>query len=393
MKRATLALIAITSLGLAPGSFAKGGVAPRTVNSPAKSDAHKVSSSKERAIDIVICLDTSNSMDGLIGSAKQKIWDIVNELATAKPKPHLRVAVYAYGSPTFGSNNGFVRKEVDLSDDLDKVFTQLTALRTNGGDEYCARVISAASNEQIWADDRDALKIIVVAGNESATQDPKVNVFDAAKKAIGRGIIINSIYCGSPSNPESADWRKIASSADGQFASIDQEQGIDTVSTPFDQKLSELNGSINGTYVAYGKTGAYGKEQQRKADSLSQLLGSTNMASRVAAKSSGQYRNNGWDLVDASYEKGFSLSGMKTEELPTEMRKMSQGEQQAYLNKKIKDRADIQKQIGELTVKRAKYIQEETQKSGKSGDKAFDTALLKALRQQAQGKGFTFDPK
>lgn len=218
-------------------------------------------------------------------------------------------------------------------------------------------------------------------------------MFDVAKSAIARGIIINTIYCGPPAHSESSDWRKIATAADGKFASIDQEQGVQTVSTPFDQKLAELNGSINTTYVAYGSRGASGKEQQTKADSLSKALGASNMASRVAAKSSGQYRNYGWDLMDASYEKGFSLSKMKQEELPAEMKTLSQDEKQAYLNKKVKQRADIQKEITELTTKRAQFLQDELRKSAKPADKAFDVALLNALRQQAQMKGFTFDKK
>jgi hypothetical protein len=412
MKKSSLALIAIIGLCLMPAAFARdsdtahqhkgsnsrnGASAPvlvdrQTAHSAQKGDTRKVSVSKDHPIDIVICLDTSNSMDGLIGSAKQKIWDIVNALATAKPKPYLRVALYAYGSPTFGSQTGFVHKEVDLSDDLDKVFAALTALRTNGGDEYCARVISAAADEQPWDDDKKALKIIVVAGNEPATQDRKLNVFDTASSAIRRGIIINTIYCGSPSSSEAEDWRKIASTADGQFAAIDQERGMVAVSTPFDRKLAELNSSINSTYVAYGKEGAYGQQKQAAADSLSALLGASNVASRAVAKSGGQYRNYSWDLVDASSEKGFSLSKMKNEELPAEMQKLSSTEQQAYLDKKVKERADIQKQIADLNVQRAKFIQDELKKTGKPVDKAFDTAMLHALRQQAQRNGFTFDP-
>lgn len=412
MKRASLALLAVTGLCFAPGAFAGSpAVHPqntsklrsatstplpgerRIANAVQKSESKKGASSKDHPIDIVICLDTSNSMDGLIGSAKQKIWDIVNEMATAKPKPYLRVALYAYGSPAFGSESGFVRKEVDLSDDLDKVFTELTALRTNGGDEYCARVISAVSNEQSWADDKKALKIIVVAGNESATQDPKLNVFDVAKSAVGRGIIIDTLYCGSPASSEAGDWRKIASTADGQFAAIDQARGMVAVSTPFDQRLSELNGSINNTYISYGKSGAYGRQKQMAADSLSAQLGASNVASRAIAKGGGQYRNSSWDLVDASSESGFSLSKMKSEELPAEMKKMSSSEQQGYLDKKVKERADIQKQIADLNVKRAKFIQEELKKNAKPGDKGFDTAMLNALRQQAERNGFTFDPK
>ena len=82
----------------------------------------------ERPIDLVICLDTSNSMDGLIGAAKIKLWDIVNELGRAHPRPHLRVGLYTYGTPSYGVESGYVRKEIDLTDDLDSVYAKLTAL-------------------------------------------------------------------------------------------------------------------------------------------------------------------------------------------------------------------------------------------------------------------------
>lgn len=346
----------------------------------------------ERPIDLVICLDTSNSMDGLIGSAKEKIWDIVNELAAAKPKPHLRVGLYAYGTPSFGPRTGFVRKVVDLSDDLDKVFTELTALRTNGGDEYCARVISTATNQQVWTDGK-ALKILVLAGNESANQDPELNVFATAKSTIARGIIINTLYCGPPTSPEASDWRMIANSADGQFAAIDQNAGLVVVSTPFDKKLAELSGAVNTTYIAYGKGGYAGQQRQMAADSLSYSMGASNFASRAMAKISGQYRNSKWDLLDASTEQNFDLSKVKNEDLPAEMQKMSVDERKNYLEDKKKKRAEIQKQIYELNAQRAKYIQDELKKSGKPTDKAFDTAMLQALREQAERSGFTFDQK
>lgn len=356
-----------------------------------KNDNKKSSSQKgEHPIDIVICLDTSSSMDGLIVSAKQKIWDIVNELAVAKPKPHLRVGLYAYGTPSFGAESGFVRKELALTDDLDKVFAELTALRTTGGDEYCARVISTAAKEQPWADDKKALKIVVLSGNESATQDPKLNVFDVAKDAIKKGIIINTIYCGPASHPESSEWRKIATAADGQFAAIDQDRGTVVVSTPFDQKLAELGSKINTTYLAYGRNGYSGQQKQQAADAMSSSLGASNVASRAMAKVSGQYRNSSWDLLDASSESDFSLAKIKKEELPAEMQKMSADERKGYLAKKATERAEIQKQIADLNTQRAKFIQEELKKSGKSNDKAFDTAMLKALREQAQKTGFTF---
>ena len=55
----------------------------------------------EKAIDLVLCLDVSGSMNGLIDSAKLQLWDIVNELARLKPTPNLRVALYSYGHTSY----------------------------------------------------------------------------------------------------------------------------------------------------------------------------------------------------------------------------------------------------------------------------------------------------
>src|SRR5262245_5541946 len=58
-------------------------------------------------IDLAICLDISGSMQGLIGSARAKLWDIVNELARVKPAPNLRVALFSYGSSRYPRENGW----------------------------------------------------------------------------------------------------------------------------------------------------------------------------------------------------------------------------------------------------------------------------------------------
>src|SRR6266478_937346 len=121
-----------------------------------------------KAIDVVICLDVSNSMDGLIASAKTKLWDIVNELAKAKPTPNLRVGLYSYGNDGYDAKIGWVRKDLDLTTDLDALYQKLTALTTNGGTEYVTRVCRDAMVQQQWSKEKDALRIIFVCGNEPA---------------------------------------------------------------------------------------------------------------------------------------------------------------------------------------------------------------------------------
>ena len=160
-------------------------------------------------IDIVICLDTSNSMDGLIGSAKAKLWDIVNDMAKIKPAPNLRVGLYSYGNDNYDRNNGWIRKDLDLTTDLDELYKRLFALSTRGGTEYVTRVCRDAVNEQKWSEDPKALKIIFVCGNEPASQDPVVKLKEAAEIAKKKGIIINPIFCGTGQPPRSGRLERI----------------------------------------------------------------------------------------------------------------------------------------------------------------------------------------
>ena len=54
-----------------------------------------------KTVDLVIALDVSGSMDGLIDSARQRLWDVVNELGRAQPQPQLRVALVTYGASSY----------------------------------------------------------------------------------------------------------------------------------------------------------------------------------------------------------------------------------------------------------------------------------------------------
>ena len=80
---------------------------------------------------------------------------------------------------------------------------------------------------------------------------------------------------------------------------------------------------------------------------------------------------------------------MKPEELPEEMRKLKPEERVEYLKKKADERAAIQKEINDLSAKRAKFVEDERKKQPKTeGEKALDEALQGIIREQAKAKGF-----
>src|SRR5262245_30312138 len=161
-----------------------------------------------RPIDLAICLDTSGSMEGLIHAARQKIWSVVSELATAKPAPRLRVALLTYGSPG-NDADGHVVLQTDFTSDLDLVSEKLFALGTNGGDEYVGRVVARALDGLAWSTGR-GLRLVFVAGNESADQDTAKPFREQASRAATRSVVVNAIYCGGADDGDAAGWRELS---------------------------------------------------------------------------------------------------------------------------------------------------------------------------------------
>lgn len=344
----------------------------------------------QRVIDLAVCLDTSNSMDNLIDSARMKLWQIVTELARARPTPRLRVGLLSYGTPSYGAHTGWVRVEIDLTDDLDAVYDRLMALRTDGGTEYVARVTSRAVEALSWDRRNDTLRMIFVAGNESADQDPDIPTARAARTAEARDIIVNTIYCGAERNADASGYRRFASLAHGRFAAIDQSSGIRVVRTPFDSELARLGVELNTTYIAYGRRGREFAANQKRQDANAAGLSVAVAAQRASAKSCKLYRNTGWDLVDATKEKGFRLEDLQAEELPAEMRPMSAEEREAYVEKMARRRGGIQAEIQRLTKLRSKHVAKEMKERGAGAKGSFDLAVSETVRVQAEAAGYTF---
>ncbi|MBC8372382.1 MAG: hypothetical protein H8E53_02220 [Planctomycetes bacterium] len=248
-----------------------------------------------------------------------------------------------------------------------------------------------ATTQLKWAKSKDALRIIFVAGNERATQDPVHKLRDTCKAAATSGIIVNTIYCGPEATGRSSGWSDAAAWADGQYAAIDHDRGTVVINTPHDKKLAELSAKLNTTYVGYGRAGKDGKGRQAAQDANASSLNVAAAAQRASAKSGGLYNNAGWDLVDASKEKDFDITKVKNEDLPEPMRKMSDTEKKAYVAKQAASRAGIQKEVMELSKKRDAFVKAEMAKNGLDEKASFDAALRKMVRTQAEKQNFKFE--
>lgn len=343
-------------------------------------------------VELAICLDTSGSMDGLIENAKQKIWAIVNDLALAEPTPLLRVALLTYGNDGHDPERGWVMIRSDFTEDLDLISRELFALTTNGGTELVARVIRTSVNALAWTPGEASLKLIVVAGNESAEQDTQYAAGDMASAAIARGILVNTIYCGNPMDEIAPGWKAVALKADGQFAVIDHNQIALAIETPFDGRLGELSTAINGTYLPYGELGAQFCENQSAQDSNAASCNAWTVASRAQTKGGKLYSNAHWDLVDACKDAAFDLTKVEDKDLPEAMRAMTPEQRKAHVAAMAAKRAEIQQAIGEIGARRDAFLEQEIAKQQAEGEESLDRAVRDAIRSQAAVKGLKFPP-
>jgi Mg-chelatase subunit ChlD len=345
---------------------------------------------KQSAIQLALLLDTSNSMDGLIDQAKSQLWKIVNELATSKKDGlavELYVALYEYGKDAIPFQEGHLRNIVPFTQDLDKISDELFKLKTNGGEEFCGKVILSAVNNLQWKKSNDELKVIFIAGNEPFTQGD-TDYKEACKKAVKNGIVVNTIFCGNFDEGIQTMWKDGADISDGKYINIDQNAEIVHIDTPQDDEIVKLGQELNKTYIAFGNSGEEKKELQAEQDANSMGVSPEVMVQRSVTKSGSQYKNSSWDLVDAKKDGTIKVEELKDEELPDEMKKMNVQERKAYLDKMGKERENIQNKINKLNDERNKFVAQKMHEN--KNDNTLDAVMIKTIREQAKQKNYSF---
>ncbi len=349
----------------------------------------------EKTLEMVFVLDTTGSMGGLIEGAKQRIWGIVNEVMQTPARPNVRVGLVAYRD----HGDAYVTQVLPLTNDLDKVYTTLMEYRADGGGdgpEDVRRALAEGVGRAGWSKpDANTAQIVFLVGDapphDDYAQEP--DTLDTAARAIKVGMVVNTIQCGADEQTRQV-WQQIARRGEGQYFAIAQDGGVETVATPYDSRLSELGSRLGSTYLAYGGGAGAEGERFREAAAARQVKTESAVSGAAPAAAAADRAVNKalnrdayvGDLLQSIENGSVKLDDVKTEDLPTQMQKLSTEERRKDVERRLAERQKIRDEIVTLKKQRDDYIAAERKKhaGAKTG---FDAAVASALKEQLARKG------
>lgn len=340
-------------------------------------------------LDVVFVLDTTSSMTDLIAGAKEKIWSIASRMASGKPTPRIRVGLVGYRD----RGDAYITKRFDLSEDLDGVFTNLQSFEADGGGdgpEHVGQALGEAVSLMGWSQEPRTAKMLFLVGDAPAHDDygDGWNTKVWAKKAIAKGIVVNTVRCGTEESTEVL-FRELAQLADGSFVSIGQSGGMAAVSTPFDSEIAKLNAEIADKTLVGGSAAARFEGNAELTALKGMSAGSSSDRASYKAKAAPAapatevVRATGAITLNAAPER---VSSLGDDELPDVLRKLPKGEREAYVRQQNAEQKALKAKVDELAKQREVFLK--TKVSARKD--SFDEQVFESVKRSAAKAGVAY---
>ncbi|GGI57392.1 vWA domain-containing protein [Winogradskyella haliclonae] len=340
--------------------------------------------------EIVFCLDATGSMGGLIGTAKEKIWDIVSELAQDGDIDTLKMGMVFYRD----RGDSFVTKQIAMTTDLDEAYTELLKITASGGGDSPESVnqgLYEAITQMQWSTDKKTYRTVFVVGDCPPHMDYQddVKYSESCKLAAKKGITINTIKLGNDCLEAIPHFRNMASCTNGEFLRLDQNAQDYVIATPYDFEINNLSRNIDNTRMYYGslEEREYNYDKKAKSMAVYDTGSSTANSSRVAYKQSkaGQKVAYGSQEIINDYDNGkLELDKLNDDKLPEELKGKSLAEKERLIKEMSSKRKADNNKLKELLKKKREFIAQKASES--NGKLSFSKEVLKVMKKQAAKK-------
>ncbi|AOW21593.1 hypothetical protein LPB138_13295 [Urechidicola croceus] len=340
--------------------------------------------------EIVFCLDATGSMKGLIDTAKEKIWDIVSELAQDNDVDTLKMGIIFYRD----RGDQFITKTIPLSIDLDEVYTDLLEIQADGGGdtpESLNQALDESVNKMDWSLNKNTYKTIFVVGDCPPHMDYQddVKYTISCQKAAENGIVINTIKLGVSCTSAIQHFKNMSNCSNGEFLQLDQDASDTIITTPYDNKINEVSKKIDESRLYYGdeKEQAYNYEKKTKSMEIYDKGSTTANSSRVSYKmsKSGKKSWMGSKEIIEDYKEGkIELKDIADDELPTALKGKTLDEKKQLLGELLSQRDSEINKLKELTNKRRKYLKEKENELRGKDSISFSKEVVNILKKQSK---------
>lgn len=342
---------------------------------------------KTKNAEIVFCLDATGSMGGLIGTAKEKIWDIVNELAQDGDIDTLKMGMVFYRD----RGDGFITKQIAMTTDLDEAYTELLKINAAGGGDQPESVnqgLHEAITDMKWSTNKKTYRTIFVVGDCPPHMDYQddVKYTESCKLAAKKGITINTIKLGNSCREAIPHFKAMANCANGEFLMLDQNAQDIVIATPYDKEINQLSRNIDDSRMYYGDEELREINYSKKEKSMAVYDNgsSTSNSARAEYKQSkaGQKVAYGTQEIISDYDNGkLDLNNVEDSKLPKDLKGKSLDEKKRIVKQLSEQRKANNKKLKALLKKKRSYVEEKaTQDTSKL---SFSKEVLKVMKKQA----------
>ena len=347
-------------------------------------------------VEVVFVLDTTGSMGGLIGAAKEKIWSIATTMGSAQQAPEIRMGLVAYRD----RGDAYITQVTDLSSDLDSVYSTLMGFRAQGGGDGPESVNAAlfdAVQKMSWSAEKSTYRAVFLVGDAPPHMDypNEMQYPEILEFAKSRGIVVNAIQSGNSAQTRT-EWTQIAQLGGGEYFDVDQDGSVLAIATPFDKELAVLSARLDATKMFYGSAKEReqkAKKSARTAQELSAVSAAT-QARRAAfnASPSGILNmfSSGSELLEDVTSGAVTLDAIPTDELPAPIAALPEKARAEAVSEAVESRKEMERQMADLVGKRDRYLDEQVKALGGAKD-SLDHKLYDAVRKQAAGVGLTYE--